>query len=64
MALSQIGMDYISFGNTVKGLEYRLKSIEVAEKANNLEMLKDLKLHLRLYFYEQGDFERTIALSF
>ncbi len=30
LALSQIGWDYISFGNTVKGLEYRLKSIEVA----------------------------------
>ena len=60
LALSQIGMDYISFGNTIKGLEYRLKSIEVAEKTKNLEMLGDSKLHLGLYFYEQKDYERAI----
>lgn len=63
LALSQIGLDYISFGNTIKGLEYRLKSIEVAEKSNNLEMLADSKLHLGLYFYEQKEYERAIELG-
>ena len=63
LALSQIGYDYIEFGNTVKGLEYRLKSIEVAEKSNNLEMLADSKLHMGLYFYEQKDYERAIELA-
>jgi tetratricopeptide (TPR) repeat protein len=64
LALSQIGWDYIAFGNTVKGLEYRLKSIEVAEKSNNLEMLADSKLHLGLYYYEQKDYERAIDFGF
>ena len=63
LALSQIGMDYISFGNSIKGLEYRLKSIEVAEKSNNLEMLGDSKLHLGLYFYEQKEYERAIEFG-
>lgn len=64
LSLSQIGMDYISFGNTLKGLEHKLKSIEVAEKSNNLEMLADSKLHLGLYFYEQKEYERAIELGF
>ena len=64
LVLSQIGLDYHSFGNNVKGLEYRLKSIEVAEKTGNLEMLGDSKLHLGLYFYEQQDYARAIELGF
>lgn len=64
LALSQLGFDYVLFGNTVKGLEYRLKSIEVAEISNNLEMLGDSKLHLGLYFYEQQDYERAIESGF
>ncbi|WP_309608155.1 hypothetical protein, partial [Flavobacterium sp.] len=64
LALNQIGFDYVTFGNTVKGLEYRLRSIEVAEKTNNLEMLGDSKLHLGLYFYEQKEYERAIELGF
>ncbi|MDZ4824528.1 MAG: hypothetical protein SH856_13805 [Flavobacteriales bacterium] len=62
LALSQIGLDYMSFGNTVKGLEYKLKSIEVAETTNNLEMIADSKIHLALFFNEQGDFGRAIPL--
>ncbi|MBK9638626.1 MAG: hypothetical protein IPO63_12725 [Bacteroidetes bacterium] len=64
LAWSQLGADYVSFGNNVKALAYRLKSIEVAEKSNNLEMLGDSKLHLGLYFYEQQDYERAIELGF
>lgn len=64
LALSQIGLDYISFGNTVKGLEYKLKSIEVAEKSNNFEMIGDSKLHLGLYFYEQKEYDRAIEFGF
>ena len=63
LAWSQLGADYVSFGNNVKALAYRLKSIEVAEKSNNLEMLGDSKLHLGLYFYEQQDYERAIELG-
>lgn len=64
LALSQIGWDYTSIGNTIKGLEYRLKSIEAAEKSNNLEMLADSKLHLGLYFNEQKDYHRAIEFAF
>ena len=62
-ALSQIGWDYISFGNTIKGLEYKLKSIKAAEESGNLEMLADSKLHLGLYYYEQKEFEKVIPLG-
>ena len=64
LALSQMGFNYVAFGNNVKGLEYRLKSIEVAEQSNNLEMLGDSKLHLGLYFYEQKEYERAIKFGF
>ena len=63
LALSQIGFNYIEFGNTVKGLEYKLKSIAVAEKSNNLEMLADSKLHLGLYFNEQKEYARAIEFA-
>lgn len=63
LSLSQIGGNYIYFGNIVKGLEYKLKSVKVAEQSNNLEMLADSKLHLGLYFYEQKEYKRAIEFG-
>jgi len=55
MALSNIGYDYRSFGNTPKSVEYNLKATAAAQETGNEKLMAYTKIHLAHIYKDQGD---------
>lgn len=62
MALSNIGYDYMSFGNTPKSVEYNLKANELAQETGNEKLIANTKINLAHNYKGQGDYPKAISL--
>jgi len=62
MALSNIGYDYRSFGNTPKSVEYNLKATALAQKTGNGKLMAYTKNHLAHIYKDQGDYPKAISI--
>jgi tetratricopeptide (TPR) repeat protein len=63
VALSGIGNDYRSFGNTSKSLEYNLKATALAEETGNEKLIAFTKITLALNYKDQADYPKAIKLN-
>src|ERR1035437_4908945 len=62
MALSEIGYDYRSFGNTPKSVEYNLKATALAQETGNEELIAKTKFNLACNYKDQADYPKAIRL--
>jgi hypothetical protein len=62
MALSGIGFNYRSFGNTQKSLEYNLKATALALETGNAKIVAFTKFNLAHNYKDQSDFPKAIIL--
>src|ERR1035437_2683869 len=62
MALTEIGYDYRSFGNTSKSLEYNLKATELARETGNGELIANTEFNLAHNYKDQTDYPKAIRL--
>jgi len=62
MALTEIGYDYRSFGNTSKSLEYNLKATELARKTGNGKLIANTEFNLAHNYKDQADYHKAIRL--
>lgn len=63
IALSGIGNDYRSFGNTPKSLEYNLKATALAQETGNEKLIAFTKIILSLNYKDQADYPKAIRLN-
>ncbi len=62
LALSEIGYNYRSFGNTINGLEYNIKALTIAENTGNEELLASIKISLALYYKDLPDYPKALEI--
>ena len=62
MALTEIGYNYRSFGNTPKSLEYNLKAKAIAEETGNEKLIANTKINLAHNYKDQADYPKAISL--
>ena len=62
MALSGLGYDYRSFGNTQKSLEYHLQASALARSTGNEKLIANVKINLALVYQVQGDYPKATKL--
>ena len=62
MALSNIGYDYRSFGNTPKSVEYNLKATALAQETGNEKLKAYTRNHLAHIYKDQGDYPKAISI--
>jgi tetratricopeptide (TPR) repeat protein len=62
MALTEIGYDYRSFGNTSKSLEYNLKATELARETGNVKLIANTEFYLAHNYKDQTDYPKAIGL--
>ncbi len=62
IALSGLGYDYRSFGNTAKSLEYNLKALALAQETENEKLIAYLKIGLAHNYKEQAFYNRAVNL--
>jgi tetratricopeptide (TPR) repeat protein len=61
MALTGIGYDQRSYGNTPKSLEYSIKALALAQETGNEKLIANTKLNLGHIYKEQTDYRKTIS---
>jgi tetratricopeptide (TPR) repeat protein len=62
MALTEIGYNYRSFGNTLNGLDYNIKSLAIAEQTGNAELIAAIKVNVALYYKDMSDFPKAVQI--
>ena len=62
MALSAIGGDYRSFGNTSKSLEYNFRAMALAQETGNERLIANTKFNLAHNYKDQADYPKAISL--
>jgi Tetratricopeptide repeat len=62
MALSIIGANYRQLGNTIKGLSYNFKALEIAEKIGNVKLIAIIKNAIGNVYNDREDFAKAIEL--
>jgi tetratricopeptide (TPR) repeat protein len=62
MALSAIGGDYRSFGNTSKSLEYNFRAMALAQETGNERLIANTKFNLAHNYKDQADYPKAIRL--
>ena len=62
MALSNIGYDYMSFGNTPKSVEHNLKANELAQETGNEKLITNTKINLAHNYKDLADYPKAISL--
>ncbi len=62
MALSITGANYRQLGNTIKGLSYNFKALELAEKIGNTKLIAIIKNAIGNVYNDREDFVKAIEL--
>jgi adenylate cyclase len=62
MALSGIGYDYMSLGNTPKSVEYNLKANALALETENEKLIANTEINLALIYKVQADYPKAFRL--
>jgi Tetratricopeptide repeat len=62
MALSMTGANYRQLGNTIKGLSYNFKALEIAEKIGNSKLIAIIKNAIGNVYNDREDFAKAIEL--
>jgi tetratricopeptide (TPR) repeat protein len=62
MALTDIGYNYRSFGNTPKSVEYNLKAVALAQETGNEKLIGYTKINLAHNYKDQTDYPKAISL--
>jgi tetratricopeptide (TPR) repeat protein len=62
MALTSMGYDYRSFGNTSKSLEYDLKANALAQETGNGKLIANTKINLAHNYKDLADYPKAIRL--
>lgn len=62
MALSITGANYRQLGNTIKGLSYNFKALEIAEKIGNAKLIAIIKNAIGNVYNDREDFAKAIEL--
>jgi hypothetical protein len=61
MALTGIGYDQRSYGNTPKSVEYSIKALALAQETGNEKLIANTKLNLGHIYKEQTDYRKSIS---
>ncbi len=62
MALATLGANYRLIGNTIKGLDYELKAIPIAEQTGNLKLMLWIKNWLAVIYKDRAEYARAITV--
>jgi tetratricopeptide (TPR) repeat protein len=62
MALTGIGYDQRSYGNTPKSVEYSIKALALAQETGNEKLIANTKLNLGHIYKDQSDYHKAINL--
>jgi tetratricopeptide (TPR) repeat protein len=62
LALSEIGYAYRGFGNIINGLDYNIKSLAIAEKTGNAELIAAVKINLAMYYKDLAEYPKALGL--
>ena len=62
MALATLGANYRLIGNTIKGLDYELKAMPIAEQTGNLKLMLWIKNWLAVIYKDRAEYARAITV--
>ena len=62
MALATLGANYRLIGNTIKGLDYELKAMPIAEQTGNLKLMIWIKNWLAVIYKDRAEYAKAITV--
>ena len=62
MALATLGANYRLIGNTIKGLDYELKAMPIAEQTGNLKLMIWIKNWLAVIYKDRTEYARAVTV--
>ncbi len=62
MALATLGANYRLIGNTIKGLDYELKAMSLAEQTGNTKLMLWIKNWLAVIYKDRTEYTRAITV--